>query len=126
LGSYGTENLIEPLDVQLRAAFIPRLGKRSQIRQNDDKTMDYAESNKYRQMAMIPNSDYRYFYPILNQIGSEDDIMDSDDVLDNVQNSQYRQFFENSKRTIPYTPRIGRAVFAPRIGKKATFVPRIG
>ncbi|XP_054164752.1 uncharacterized protein LOC128962405 [Oppia nitens] len=66
--------MVDPIDLQLRAAFIPRLGKRTTYK------------------------------PI-------DRLSDSDDTY---------------KRAASFTPRIGRAAFTPRIGKRASFVPRIG
>ena len=68
------DDMIDPIDLQLRAAFIPRLGKRMGVQ-------------------------------------SLDQLSDLEDAY---------------KRAASFTPRIGRAAFTPRIGKKAAFVPRIG
>ena len=75
LNSAEEDDMVDPIDLrQLRAAFIPRLGKRG-------------NSQTYDQLS------------------------DLEDVY---------------KRAAAFTPRIGRAAFTPRIGKKSAFVPRIG
>lgn len=129
LGGYAANNndeLVEPIDIQLRAAFIPRLGKRgNQYLMDDGKPK--TDANKYSRFVLLPGNRY---YQLQQQ---QPDLYEA-----NIDPSQYlteeeagramlmRSILENNKRAIPYTPRIGRAVFAPRIGKKATFVPRIG
>ncbi|XP_046908814.2 uncharacterized protein LOC124490379 [Dermatophagoides farinae] len=172
------ENLIEPLDIQLRAAFIPRLGKRSTssmstlhskspqsriINENDlfdlyrtgiidnGKMFGYLPRHTQQQSQLqsttsnIDNNDD-------DNNGNDDTMLINDyydvnndqqhyrtipavmrDLFEQPQRQQSlstllnRYYWNSNKRTaIPYTPRIGRAVFAPRIGKKSAFVPRIG
>jgi hypothetical protein len=79
LSSSNSDDMLDPIDLQLRAAFIPRLGKRT--------------NNK------------------LNA---------------NIDQKLWEDINEELKRTVALIPRVGRAAFVPRIGKKAAFVPRIG
>lgn len=131
----GAEDLVEPIDIQMRAAFIPRLGKR-RIYMEEDTSNRVPEVNMenggkmYHKLMLIPG----FGYVDTETLGNNNDIESNDDLNDsNVQQQQQQRnsmlralLLDNMKRAIPYTPRIGRAVFAPRIGKKATFVPRIG
>ncbi|KAH9426935.1 hypothetical protein DERP_011604 [Dermatophagoides pteronyssinus] len=160
------ENLIEPLDIQLRAAFIPRLGKRSshssmlklpQSRiindnNNNNELIDYVKMYgnylpRQQQQQQQHNQQQQQSNIDINDDNNDDQMMmaNNNDYLDDLNDQQQQQQQQQqqlllstllnrnnylwNKRTsmvIPYTPRIGRAVFAPRIGKKAAFVPRIG
>lgn len=123
--------MVEPLGIQLRAAFIPRLGKRSlydvdetaaAIDEVDTETGDNSAAFYKR----IPPA-ARHRKPLsLMRLTNEEFDEDEEMELTPEQQAYIRALFIQSKRAVPYTPRIGRAVFAPRIGKKATFVPRIG
>ncbi len=141
------EDLVEPIDIQLRAAFIPRLGKRraaddrEQVegKQQQQQQQQQQQPQQYsRKWVLIPGLGYidaseasAAVAAAAGSIGDETAEQNSDDeqlIQQQLQrNALIRSLVESSmKRAMPYTPRIGRAVFAPRIGKKATFVPRIG
>lgn len=113
---------MEPIDIQLRAAFIPRLGKRRVFMEEEHASENNGDSRLNRKWVLIPGLGYidteAANYAPIEQEEEESDTSPRGALL--------RSIIENAKRAIPYTPRIGRAVFAPRIGKKATFVPRIG
>jgi len=114
------EDLVEPIDIQLRAAFIPRLGKRRVYMEEESRA---TEDNKgFHKFVLVPGVGYVDIDSAVNYAPDQEE-SDNEAVQ---RNAIIRTLLENSKRAIPYTPRIGRAVFAPRIGKKATFVPRIG
>ena len=125
-GGYAGSNdeLVEPIDIQLRAAFIPRLGKRRVYTEEDNRASETNSDNKaYRKLVLIPGLGY-IDADAANYAPNEQ--QEEDDGEATQRNTLIRSILESAKRAIPYTPRIGRAVFAPRIGKKATFVPRIG
>ncbi len=146
------EDLVEPIDIQLRAAFIPRLGKRraaatayneaaddrEQVEGKQQQQQQQQPQQYSRKWVLIPGLGYidaseasAAVAAAAGSIGDETAEQNSDDeqlIQQQLQrNALIRSLVESSmKRAMPYTPRIGRAVFAPRIGKKATFVPRIG
>lgn len=148
------EDLMEPLDIQLRAAFIPRLGKRatissyklspSSISFNED-LVDQYRTGMGRLFGYSARNHNRL--PIMAKPlnSATADLVTADEEIDNIDSGNesklpsinndqltlLRELLlqEQIKRTQPsptYWSRIGRAVFAPRIGKKAAFVPRIG
>lgn len=114
------DELVEPIDIQLRAAFIPRLGKR-RVYMEEDPRASNDDSKAFHKFVLVPGIGY----VDLDAANYAPD-QEEDDSEAAQRSALVRTLLENSKRAIPYTPRIGRAVFAPRIGKKATFVPRIG
>ena len=132
------DELVEPIDIQLRAAFIPRLGKRrvnyftkdTINRAINEGIINGGEYNKkfYHKYVLIPGLGYIDAEAAANYVLGQRQQYDEDNTSEAAaqQSLLIRSLLENAKRAIPYTPRIGRAVFAPRIGKKATFVPRIG
>lgn len=139
-GSNGNnEDLVEPIDIQLRAAFIPRLGKRrvafNEGALEDGRSSGFEGTSEGKQQlsrkwVLIPGLGYIDAEAAGGNYGdvSEASEDEQNELLQQQRNALIRSLVESSalKRAMPYTPRIGRAVFAPRIGKKATFVPRIG
>lgn len=116
-------DLIDPIDIQLRAAFIPRLGKRGNqaVQSSENGNSDSATSSTQNDIeSSLENANTNTKSYLLDP-----EMLDEDIIRQQQQRALYRYLIEQ-KRAIPYTPRIGRAVFAPRIGKKANFVPRIG
>lgn len=126
--------MVEPLGIQLRAAFIPRLGKRS-LYDGDETALDEVDTelvdngNAALFKRIPPSARHRYPMPLAQRRADDFEEEDDDEEaaeLTPEQQAYIRAILMQTKRAMPYTPRIGRAVFAPRIGKKATFVPRIG
>lgn len=150
------EDLMEPLDIQLRAAFIPRLGKRatissykslplSSISSNED-LVDQYKAGMGRLFGYFPRNHNRIPIMAKSLNSATADMVTADEEIDNIDSGNESKLSpisneqlallrelllqeQQNKRTQPapsYWSRIGRAVFAPRIGKKAAFVPRIG
>ncbi|KAF7496623.1 hypothetical protein SSS_04870 [Sarcoptes scabiei] len=138
IGAMGkmNENLMEPLDIQLRAAFIPRLGKRNNGSPDRMDSNGAAEVDKIfnslRSKISFPKSSSQIYS---NVDDDEENSVDDEDEFGRISNRlPYNSFYSrewqpreiNFLDIAPYLSRSNRAVFAPRIGKKAAFVPRIG
>lgn len=127
---------MEPLDIQLRAAFIPRLGKRNNGSPDRMDSNGAAEVDKIfnslRSKISFPKSSSQIYS---NVDDDEENSVDDEDEFGRISNRlPYNSFYSrewqpreiNFLDIAPYLSRSNRAVFAPRIGKKAAFVPRIG